>query len=137
MGVIFAMVTARMLRAAADEPTVYVGRSLLASRTPIILTSFQCVVHCLEQLIVGERLQQTRGRPQGEKTRTRRRIPLPGDEDDRDLLAATCQFLLETWSAHSWQPDVENQAARLAAAVEIEKRLRRRERLNDKPYLLQ
>src|SRR6267142_1432672 len=58
------------------------------------------------------------------------RIPVSGDENDRNILPGKLQFPLEIGAAQPRHGNIENQTSSLVAAIRIEKPLSRRERAN-------
>src|SRR5258707_13297529 len=62
-------------------------------------------------------------------------ISVSGDEDDRNLLPAKFQFLLEIRSCHARHGDVQDQTPSLVDVIRLEELFRRRERMGRKAQL--
>ena len=59
-----------------------------------------------------------------------RHVAVPGQEDDRDRVAALVQFILQVETAHARHADVEEQATGALRPIDVEKGLCRIERFN-------
>src|SRR5262245_48987157 len=90
-----------------------------------------------EQCRVAEWFEEALHGTMRNETWAKRLVTLRGDEDDRNGCPATYQFLLEIWSAHTGQPDVENQTVRLSVSIRREELFRRGERLHGEAERLQ
>src|SRR3989442_1967834 len=72
------------------------------------LSLLKCGIDRVTQRRIAERLEQARRRTLSEHSGTNSLVSLSGDEDDRYLLPAILQFLLELRSSHPRHTDVEN-----------------------------
>src|ERR1700722_10894084 len=81
----------------------------------------------LKQSRVAERLEQALHGTVSERACTHALICLSGDEDDRNLLPANRQLLLQIKSGHTRHDDVEDQALGLTDAIGREERFSRGE----------
>src|SRR6266404_7630573 len=89
----------------------------------------KCGIERLKQSRVAERLEQALHGTLFERAWTDGLICLSGDEDDRNLLPANPQLLLQIGSGHAGHDDVEDQTPGLIDAIGCQELLSRRERL--------
>src|SRR5262245_39016889 len=94
------------------------------------LAHFKCDIYRLKKRRLAEWLEQALHGPLFEHPWPDGRIFPSGDVNDRNLLPATSQFLLEIRAGHTWHRDVENQALRLPDELRREELFGRGERLN-------
>src|SRR6266850_474529 len=90
----------------------------------------KCGIERLKQSRVAERLEQALHGTQFERAWADGLICLTGDEDERNLLPANRQLLLQIGSGHFGHGDVEDQTLGLTDAVGREELFGRRERPN-------
>src|ERR1700720_3323413 len=108
-------------------------RSLISFHISVALdrsADSKCGIECLKQSRVAERLEQALHGTLFERAWTDGLICLSGDEDDRNLLPANRQLLLQIGSGHAGHGDVEDQTPGLADAIGDEELFGRRERPN-------
>src|ERR1700754_3810069 len=72
----------------------------------------QCRVKRRSQLLLAEGLEQARYRAPRDELLAHGFVGTGGDEDDRQLVTAAGQFLLQLWPGHLRHSDVQYQAAR-------------------------
>src|ERR1700674_647016 len=90
----------------------------------------KCVIERLKQSRVAERLEQALHGTLFERVWTDGLICLSGDEDDRNLLPANRQLLLQIGSGHAGHGDVEDQTPGLTDAIGREEVFSGRKRPN-------
>src|SRR6266850_3068955 len=88
----------------------------------------KCGIERLKQSRVAERLEQALHGTLFDRACTDGLICLSGDEDDRNLLPANRQLLLQIASGHAGHDDVEDQTPGHTDAIRCEEVFSRRER---------
>ncbi len=115
-----------MEREAIADATVYGTRVTLP--VPIVVTVYlirRAALSASRRAASLKGLNRHADRALRQQPRTDGPVSIGGDEDNRDLLPPTDQFLLKIGARHAGHRDVENQAARFADDLGGEERFRR------------
>ena len=97
----------------------------------------KCRINRIEQSRVAEWLEQAFARTLFDQPLANEHICISRNEDDRNRLSPSYQFLLKIRPGHSRHSHVKEQASGLADAIRREELFRRRERAGSKTELLQ
>lgn len=84
----------------------------------------------LKQSGIAKGLEQARHGALLEHSRAQILVSVRGDEDDRNLVPPTLQFVLKVGPGHTWHGDIEDEAFGLVEAIGGKELFRRRERPN-------
>src|SRR3984957_4651876 len=115
---------------AIHEKKVHSLNSIRISLVSDRLAHLKCGIEGFKKSRIAERFEQALHGTLFERAWTDGLICLSGDEDDRNLLPANRQLLLQIGSGHAGHGDVEDQTPGLTDATGREELFSRRERPN-------